>query len=452
MTDNAMTRTNKPHSPPVESNADERRTHRFQLRVAVCASGGKFVDGWILAVIGIALPLASLQLDMSPVWQGLIGASSLIGIFIGGLLFGWMTDALGRRRMFTLTLSIFLIFSILQFFTMDPVWLFVTRTVMGISVGADYAIAGALIAEFSNKDRRGPYLAGMLVWWYVGFSVSAVAALIALGIWGESDLMWRLMLASSFLPALIMLFIRLGLPESPRWLASKGRHAEAERIADRYLSAEVKADIDNEAPGSTGFATLFSREGYKKTLFTSLFWMAQVTPFFALYTFLPKVLDALQLDLDASWGEIIMYLVLLVGSAAGALSINKMGRRRMLIVPFAVTGVALLVLGVWPGAPAPIVVLCIVVFALFNSASSALQMLYPSEIFPTGIRASGVGFAASMSRIGSAVGTFLLPIILVKGGIAPVMITCAVVLFGGMIVSILWAPETTGKKLTESSQ
>lgn len=434
------------------SPAQQRRSDRFQLRVAVCASGGKFVDGWILAVIGIALPLASLQLGMSPIWEGLIGASSLIGIFVGGLLFGWLTDLVGRRRMFTLTLAIFLIFSVLQFFVADPGWLFVFRLIMGIAVGADYAIAGALIAEFSSREKRGPYLAGMLVWWYAGFAISAIGSLIAIGVWGESDLLWRLMLVSSGLPALIMLFIRIGLPESPRWLINKGRVEEANAIADKYLADDVKEDIYKEDPDAGGFKELFSREGRRKTLFTSLFWMAQVTPFFALYTFLPRVLESLNLDMDASWGEIMMYLVLLIGSAAGALLVNRVGRRNMLIVPFAVTGAALLVLGLWPSAPAPIVVLCFLTFAIFNSGSNVLQMLYPSEIFPTGIRASGVGFAASMSRIGSAIGTFLLPIILVNWGITPVMFICAAVLFGGMIISIMWAPETTGQDLSESTQ
>lgn len=430
----------------------KRRTDRFQLRVAVCASGGKFVDGWILAVIGVALPLASLQMGMSPFWEGLIGSSSLVGIFIGGLLFGWLTDLVGRRRMFTLTLAIFLIFSILQFFVSAPEWLFVCRLIMGIAVGADYAIAGALIAEFSSREKRGPYLAGMLVWWYAGFAVSAIGSLLAIGIWGESDMLWRLMLASSGLPALIMLFIRIGLPESPRWLVNKGRMEEANVIAKKYLSDEVKQDLYKEDPDAGGFKELFSPVGRRKTLFTSLFWMAQVTPFFAIYTFLPRVLDALNLNLDASWGEIMMYLVLLIGSAVGAMLINRVGRRNMLIVPFAVTGVAFLILGLWPSAPAPIVVLCFLTFAVFNSGSNVLQMLYPSEIFPTGIRATGVGFAAAMSRIGAAIGTFLLPIILISWGVTSVMLICAAVLFGGMIISMIWAPETTGKNLSESTQ
>src|SRR5699024_8423128 len=185
-------------------------------------------------------------------------------------------------------------------------------------------------------------------------------------------------------------------------------------ICTKYLSEDVKQDIYKEDPDAGGFKELFAPHGRRKTLFTSLFWMAQVTPFFALYTFLPRVLEGLNLNMDASWGEIMMYLVLLIGSAAGALLVNRVGRRNMLIVPFAVTGVALLILGLWPTAPAPIVILCFLTFAIFNSGSNVLQMLYPSEIFPTGIRASGVGFAAAMSRVGSAVGTFLLPIVLVN--------------------------------------
>lgn len=442
---------NDSHAMQPGVRLSDARIRRFETRVAVCASGGKFCDGWILAVIGVALPLASTGLDMSPTWEGLIGAASLIGLFFGGLVFGWVTDQVGRKKMFLLTLLTFLICSALQMVVQDAAQLFVLRLLMGIAVGADYAIAGAMIAEFTSKKRRGPFLAGMIAWWYAGFSVSATLALLLLAVVEDPSTTWRWILASAAVPALVMLIARIGLPESPRWLAGKGRVEEARAIANRWLSPETQADVFKESPVKSTYATLFSREYIRKTALTSIFWMAQVTPFFAIYTFLPRVLDSLGLGIDGSWGQLILYAFLMIGSAVGALIVNSVGRRRLLIWPFAVTAASLLVLGVWQDAPPAVVITCFVVFAFFNSASGVLQMLYPSEIFPTDIRATGIGFAAAMSRIGAAAGTFLLPIGLVQLGVGPVMLMSAGILIVGLIVSWLWAPETTNLELSQST-
>ncbi len=418
------------------------------------ASGGKFCDGWILAVIGVALPFATTGLGMTSTQEGLIASASLIGIFIGGIVFGWVTDKIGRKKMFVFTLLTFLIASALQLAVQDPMQLFWLRLIMGMAVGADYAIAGSMIAEFTTKKRRGPFLAGMIGWWYAGFSLSAIGALIVLNLFPDSPDLWRWILASAAVPALIMLLARIGMPESPRWLAAQGFTVEAKSIAQRYLDPETAADVFLEQSGGhpkASYATLFSKHYIRRTALTSIFWMAQVTPFFAIYSFLPTVWDSLGMSDVGDWGTVILYGFLLLGSIVGAMVVNRIGRRRLLIWPFVISAAALLVLGFWPTAPGIVVVACFVVFAFFNAASSVLQMLYPSEIFPTEIRSTGVGFGAAMSRIGAAGGTFLLPIALIHLGIGPVMLISAGILIAGLIVSIMWAPETTGLDLSQTT-
>ncbi|GAB2738684.1 MFS transporter [Salinifilum aidingensis] len=425
---------------------------RFQSRIGFCASGGKFCDGWILGVIGVALPLASSNLGLTASWEGLIGSASLIGLFVGGLIFGWLTDQMGRQKMFLFTLLTFLVCSALQLVVTDAVQLLIVRLVMGLAVGADYAIAGALIAEFASKQRRGPMLAGMVVWWYLGFSIAASSGVAAAALFPHDGNLWRWILASSTLPAVIMLVARIGIPESPRWLASKGHQDKARDIAQRYLGMTDTGELMAEPQTRTSYAALFSPANVRKTALTSLFWLAQVTPFFAIYTFLPQVMDGLQLNVGEQLGEILLYMFLFVGSFIGAALINKVGRRKLLIWPFVVTSITLLVLGVWSDAPTAVIVTCFIVFALFNSASAVLQMLYPSEIFPTEIRSTGIGFAASMSRIGAAVGTFLLPVGIAAWGAGPVMLLGCAVLVMGLTVSVMWAPETTNLELSEASQ
>lgn len=433
-----------------EAAPDHVNYTRFQNRVAATASGGKFCDGWILAVIGVALPIASSQLGFSPTMEGLIGSSSLFGIFIGGLCFGHFADRWGRKKMFMVTLLLFLVCSALQLFTVDAWSLFVLRLIMGVAIGADYAIGGSLIAEFTSTRRRGPKLAQMMVWWYGGFALSATIFIVLLRVLPDVNWMWRLALASSAVPALIMFLLRIGMPESPRWLANHGHQQEARRIAEHYLDDETRIDALSEPESSGGFAALFSARLIRKTLLTSLFWIAQVTPFFAIYVFLPRLLEDLGIDLGA-WSEVVLYVFLFIGAVAGAGLINRVGRRRLLLWTFVGMGLPLLLIGIWASAPIAVIGACFIVFALSHAAGSTLQMLYPSEIFPTDIRATGVGFAASMSRIGSAISTFLMPIGLIHWGVGPVMLVGVAIVIMGFVVSLLWAPETTNLELTETA-
>ncbi|UKY53523.1 MFS transporter [Streptomyces inhibens] len=429
---------------------DIRRVRRFETRIAVCAGGGEICDGWVLGVVGAALPLAHRDLELTPVWAGLIGSASLIGLFFGGLIFGWVTDKVGRQKMYLIDLIVFLIGSLLQLVVQDAMQLLAVRLVMGAAVGADYAIAGALVAEFAPPKRRGRLLASLIVFWYIGYTLAAAFG-FALTSWATDGSMWRWILASSAVPSLVVLLARLGTPESPSWLASKGRIAEAEAISERWLGRKLDRSGIDEEPVKTSHRLLFSRPYLRRTLFTSLFWLCQVTPFFAISTFSPQALSSLGAPSDGV-GELLLNLFLLAGCLTGMTVIDRLGRRRLLIWPFVVTAGALLALGLWPHGPQWAIAMCFGVFALFHAGSSVLQAVYPSEVFPTQIRATGIGFAAAVSRIGAAVGTFLIPMGLDAWGVSAVMLLGCALSLVGALVSLAWAPETSGLELAQVSR
>lgn len=441
-------RTLKTKDTPKEA----RRIRRFEFRIGLISSGGKFCDGWILGAIGVALQTASVSLDMSVFWEGLTAASSLIGIFLGGLIFGWVTDRIGRKKVFIITLAAFIICSVAQYFVVNEEQLFTLRLIMGIAIGADYTVAGAMIAEFVSRKKRGPYLAGLIAWWYTGFVVGATASLLLTELFATNSEIWRWILLSSALPAAVILLARIGVPETPRWLALHGRHADAVEVANKYVSAASCADVFEEENEDLGFTALFSKAYIRRTLLTSIFWFAQVAPFFAIFTFLDSVLEGLGIHAEGAYEEIVFYLLLLLGSYGGVLIVNKIGRRPLLIYTFVGMALSMIVLGLWADASMGIVITCFVIFAVLNSLGGVLQTLYPSEIFPTAIRATGIGFSAAMSRIGAAVGTFFLPLALSSWGTGPVMLISAGILLVGLIVSVLWAPETTGVELSVASR
>jgi MFS transporter, putative metabolite transport protein len=430
------------------TSIDDASLSGFHLRVTIYTTGGFFCDGYILGMIGIALSLLGPQLGLGPVWSGLIGAAALAGIFVGGIIFGWVTDLVGRQIMYVADLIVFIVGSALQFFVDGPWQLFILRFIMGVAIGADYAIGPSLLAEFVPRRHRGPLLASLNACWTVGF---VAAYLVGAALTGLGPEIWRWMLASSALPAFLVLLLRLGTPESPRWLLSKGRVEEARDVIREYIDPE--ADIDDLAPESgvqTNYRRLFSREMRKRTAFAGLFWFCQVVPYFAIFTFLPTVLDALGIK-EGVTSEIILNLFLLAGAIVGVVIMNRIARRLLLIGSFAILTVLMGLLGIFPTA-SPIVILSL--FALFSfviAGAANLESVYPSEIFPTEIRASGVGVAAAISRVGAAIGTFLLPSMVEGLGIGPTMLVATAVLLFGLVISWAWAPETRYLTLHEAS-
>ena len=424
---------------------------RFLYRLTGVIAGGMFIDGYILGIIGTVIGTITLDLDMSVAWEGLIAASALVGIFIGGPLGGWLSDKLGRKPLFTIDLLIFLAGSVLQFFV-DEAWqLFVVRLLMGVAIGADYSVGWPLLAEFSPARVRGKLLAFCEVAWYVGFVVAFVVGYIMTTAFTGFFSDWRIILGTSTLPAVILLLARLGMPESPRWLMNRGRTEEAHGIAHTYLEnpADV-VDITNEPTRKGTFSMLFSPQYRRATAFISLFWFCAVAPYFAIATFAASVLSQYGLG-DGLVGAIALNGLALAGVMVAVVLIERIGRRKLIIPQQWACAVVLLIIGLWSSAPPMIVLVCFLVFAFANAMYTALTGVFPGEIFPTEIRGIGTGFACAVSRIGAGLGAFALPWSMANLGAGTTMVIAAGICIVGAGVSQILAPETKGRNLSETS-
>jgi putative MFS transporter len=181
------------------------------------------------------------------------------------------------------------------------------------------------------------------------------------------------------------------------------------------------------------------------------FWACLVAPYFAIFTFAPAVLESLNLA-DARAGTIATNGLAAVGAVVGLFLVERLGRRQMLIGPFWIMAVALFVIGFWAGAPTIVIVLAFAFYAFFNAISGNLTAVYPAEVFPTDVRTSGVGLASAVSRIGAAIGTWLLPVGLTSIGVGACMVIGGMICVVGALISQFMAPETTGLTLTKTSQ
>jgi putative MFS transporter len=429
---------------------DEAPLRLFHLRAALASSGGVFSDGYGLGIIGISLSGAAPRLNLSPVWMGLLGGASLFGLFAGALLTGPAADRFGRRPIFAYNMAILAGLSLLQGLTDSRPMLLALRLAIGFLLGTDYVVSKALLTEFTPRRFRGRILGLLSVAWAGGY---ACAYFVGFGLSDSGPQAWRWMLLTSAVPCLLVLPLRITMPESPLWLANRGHGAIAAAIVRDKLGTDV-------APPSSALAAptihgrwrqLLSRAWRRRTLVACAFFTCQVIPYFAVGTFVSQVMSAMNLK-SGYVGGLIYNLSLLGGAILGLMVVDRISRRSFLLGSFSIAAATMFVLAVWNDIPAVAMSVLFAVFAGVLSAASNLVYVYLPELFPTDLRASGIGIAIAASRIGSAVSTFLLPVVVAGYGVRSALGACVAVLAIGAVVCQRWAPETKHVRLDRFDQ
>jgi MFS transporter, putative metabolite transport protein len=434
---------------------DDGPLTRYHRRLIAACSGGPFLDGYLLSIVGVALAGASAELGLGSAELGLAGAASLVGLFLGSLLLGPITDRIGRKMMYTVDLLAMVVASAACLFISDGFQLILLRFVVGLAVGADYPIATALLTEWMPKRRRGAIIGWLSTIWLVGAIVAYLVGFLLSSAFGPES--WRWMLASGAVFGLIVMLLRFGAHESPRWLVAKGRFDEARDALSKALERnvtieEVHALVRTDEPESkAGFGSLLKAPFLKRTLFCGLTWMCIALPQFALFTYGPIILAQFGLahgGAEETLGQIVLNLGFLIGTLPALRWVETLGRRPLMIWTFVAAAVFLLPLGLWPEGPSWFVMVFFFLFTLASGAGTILVFIYPNELFPTSVRASAVGLATAISRIGAAIGTYMVPLSLSGLGAGPTMMIGVGLTVLGLAISIAWAEETRNKSLT----
>lgn len=437
---------------------DDAPASRFHRKLLIACCGGPFLDGYIISLIGVALTGFLAEIPATPVEIGLIGASGLIGIFFGATVFGALTDKIGREKMYALDLTVLVVACALTAFVGAAWQLILLRFVIGLAIGADYPIATSLLTEFTPKKRRGFMIGLSGLAWSLGAMTAFLVGFVLVSVTGEHP--WRVMLASGAVLGIIVVLLRRGIPESPRWLASKGRLDEARAVLTKVYGPAAASQVDlTSVPVSERKSTMHDlafliKGGYwKRTLMCGVLYFAQITPQYALYTFGGIMLAAAGLEgVNAgTLGELLIAALFAIGIIPALKLVETWGRRPMTLVPFALMALALGALALWVGAPSWFVIGGFLVYAFVSGGPSILEWIYPNELFPTEVRATAVGVAVGFSRIGAATGTYLVPIGIATIGINWTLGIFALVTVIAWVACYAWAPETKGRSLAETS-
>lgn len=421
---------------------------KYLKRLVLFSSGGAFLDGYVISLVGVALTQITPQLGLSQAQSAEIGAASLVGILFGSLFGGMLTDALGRRTMFIVDLIAIAVCSLVSMCAGDAFQIMMCRFLIGVFIGADYPIATSLITEFTPQSKRAIAMGIVAASWYFG---ATVAAFVGYALYAVDD-GWKWMLGSAIIPCIVLLIGRHDIPESPRWLRNKGRSAEALAILEKVYGSHYDA-VPAEHVSSDKPIHVFTKGYRSRTVFLGILILCQVVPMYAVYTFGPEIMTAFGLNNghESILGEAVVSVMFLIGGIPAMFWLNSLGRRKLLLLGLALMIVGLLALGLWPTAPLWYVFAGFGVYAFFSGGPGILQWLYPNELFPTDVRATAVGVAIAFSRIGVAVSIYGLPLFMESYGVGATMLVAAALVGIGFVWSLVCAPETKRLTLHEAS-
>lgn len=424
------------------------------LRVLVAVILGQIACGYSLGISGTALSEAAKYIQISDLWTGLIGAGALIGL-AGSLIVGRISDKIGRRRMLMINMYILAIFTLLHLTTANLLLTFILRVIIGLMIAIDYTVGNALLTEWLPKGEDSKRQSHLLIYWTIGFIASYVVGTFLTGFGPHT---WQIVLATGAVPALITAIFRsiFTLPASPTWLASQGKVKTANKVIQKHMGRKwrlptrfFKREKKTKDVNSVTFATLFSKKYLRKTLVGGIFYACQAFAFFGISIFLPILLKGMGIT-DAKVSGIIYNGGMLIGVLLGILIFNKISRRAFLIGNFLISGLLIGSLVVFTNINSTMKLTIFAIFAIILSSGLVLDYPYPTELFDVKVRGMGVGTCITISRIGAAAGTFLLPILTNNGGANLSMLVCSIVLLFSFIVCLIWAPETSAKFIKEN--
>ncbi|RBY95746.1 MFS transporter [Blastococcus sp. TF02-8] len=414
-------------------------------RLVVGSGVGWALDAMDVGLISFVMAALAGQWGLSPTELSWIGSIGFAGMALGATLGGLLADRFGRRQVFAVTLLIFGLATGAAALSWSVAALLVFRFLIGLGLGAELPVASTLVSEFAPSRIRGRMVVLLEAFWAVGWTLSAVIGYVVVP---GSDDGWRWALALGAAPALYAVVVRRGLPESVRFLETRGRTEEAEAAVRRFESAAGVAPVDSPPARpvpSPGPRALWAGGVRGRTVALWLVWFSINFAYYGAFIWLPTLLFNDGFSLVKSFGyTLVITLAQLPGYAAAALLIERWGRRPTLITFLlgSALGAGLFAAAAGDGA----VLVTGMVLSFFNlGAWGALYAVTP-EVYPTALRATGAGAAAGFGRLASIAAPLCVPPLLDAGGTGLVFGTFAAFFVLGSLAAV-GLPELRGRAL-----
>lgn len=436
-----MTRTERLDALPFT------RRHR---RLLLGSGVGWALDAMDVGLISFVMAALAVQWGLSDTQLSWLGSVGFIGMALGAALGGLLADRIGRRQVFALTLLVYGIATGASALAAGVGALMALRFVVGLGLGAELPVASTLVAEFAPKRIRGRVLVLLEAFWALGWLLAALIGYVIIPA-GEDG--WRWALALGVVPAAYAIYVRARLPESVRFLETRGRAEEAEAIVAEFEAAAgrtARPAADRTAAtaapeGARGEGeSIWSARLRARTAALWAVWFCINFSYYGAFIWLPSLLVDRGFDLVRSFGyTLVITLAQLPGYALAAWLIERWGRRVTLAAFLAGSAAAAAAFGFSGDVWQVIVAGCALSF--FNlGAWGALYAIGP-ELYPTATRGSGTGSAAAFGRLASIAAPLVVPLLLPGGqGLVFGVFAAAFVLAAAAAFTL---PERTGAAL-----
>ena len=431
-------------------------TSWWQIKTRIIVGTATFFDAYDALAIASVLPVVAPLWKLTPPQIGYLISAGFLGQLGGALLFGWIAERHGRMPAMVWSIALFSVMSLVCALAFDYWSLLIFRTIQGIGLGGEVPVAAVFISELAKAKGRGRFV----LLYELVFPIGLVTASLT-GLWVVPRLGWQYMFVIGALPGFLALVLRRLLPESPRWLAVRGRHAEAE-AAMKLIESETQKATRQPLPRPkpvvatlgkpASLADLFGPLYLRRTLVVWVIWFCAYSVNYGLAIWLPTVyrtIFKLPLEQSLSYG-LITQAVGLLGTLICALVIDHVGRRLWFACSFAAAALALGALAMYPAPTAEQVLTCMTIAYFFISSVNIGVYLYTPELYPTRVRAVAVGTATAWLRFASMVGPTVVGT-MIASGLPAVFLTFATVAGLAAAITALFAVETKGRVLEEAS-
>lgn len=429
---------NAPVSSSARSPDGGRAGAPLRWSVWVLASAGKLLEGMVVFLGAITLPLLADQFHLSALQQGCLSAASLIGILVGAIALGALADRFGRRPLFIAAMGLLLLGLVVVLLSPTSLCLGAGLLLIGLALGADYPVAHLVIAECMPVARRGRMV-------LAAFGFQALGALLATALaallWpqGADPASWRLLYLLPLPAVLLVLLGRLLLPRHSPWLLG-GDDLQAARLALMPPSSAASADC----------SLLLQPPLRRATALACLPWFLQDLSTYGVGLSLPLLLSSAGAG-SAPRAAALIDLMLVLGIAAAIALADRWGRIPLQIIGFLGCAAGLLLAGFALGSPLPRLPLLAAGLALFqfmtNLGPNAQTYLLAGELFPTPLRGLGAGLAAAAGKAGAVITALVFPLVLQRQGAGGLLSTLAFTSVLGAAVTWWFRQETRDRDL-----
>ncbi|WP_315838455.1 MFS transporter [Bradyrhizobium prioriisuperbiae] len=417
-----------------------------------------FFDAYTVLAIAFAMPQLVAEWKLTPAEVGLIISAGYVGQLFGAVIFGALAERFGRLKILFITIILFVSMDVACLFAWSSASMMLFRFLQGVGTGGEVPVASAYINEFIGAEKRGRFFLLYEVIFPIGLMFAGMVGFFLVPVYG-----WKAMFIVGLVPSVLTIPLRWLMPESPRWLASRGRTAEADAVVTLLEDSATRRGLvlrepavrplDAAAVARSDWRELFRGIYLKRTLMIWGLWVCAYMINNGLVTWLPtlyKQVFQLPLQTALAYGWITSS-VGVVASIICALAIDRVGRKPWYATAFLLATVPLLALA-WLGATSAIEVLILATatYAVLQTIAFSLY-LYSAELYPTRLRAVGTGFGSAWLRAGSSVGPILVGWIVADLGIRYVFAAFAAVALVGGLVTLMFAIETRGRVLEELS-